>query len=46
MYTRRDWKVVVGREQRCRHLDSEHETDDEATWIVSAISRNFLGTYC
>ena len=45
----------MGREQQCSHLDSERETDDEATctvsvmnvatWIVSAISRNCLGSY-
>ena len=53
-HVRRDWKVAVGREHRCSHLDSERETDDEATcivsvmnvatWIVSA--RNCLGSYC
>ena len=49
---RRDREVVVGREQQCSHLDSGRETDgeatcivsvmNEATWIVSAISRNFF----
>ena len=37
-HVRRDWKVVVGREQRCSHLDSEQETDDEATCIVSVMN--------
>ena len=53
-HVRRNWKSVVGREQQCSHLGSGHETDDEATcivsvmnvatWIVSA--RNCLGSYC
>ena len=35
---RRDREVVVGREQQCSQLDSEHETDDEATCIVSVMN--------
>ena len=32
--------AAVGREQQCSHLDSERETDDVATCIVSVVNGN------
>ena len=41
-HVRRDREVVVGREQRCSHLDSERETDEVASCTVSVINWSHL----